>query len=78
MLQALHAAVLICAVASHPWSTWALVPANESGPGDLAQMGLGAIRSGSIVVAVVHVFLCARGPRPAVMSGFRIPQDGAT
>lgn len=67
VLQALHAAVLTCAVAARPWSAWTLMPASEKGPGVAAQMGLGAVLFGSIVVAIIHVVLWARAPRPALI-----------
>lgn len=64
VLQALHAVVLTCAIAVRPWSAWTIHPTFESGPGTLATMIFLGILFGSVIIAVVHVYLYAKAPSP--------------
>lgn len=57
VLQALHVAVLVSAVAARPWSAWTI--AGEAGPppGAWSQALLLVVLGGSLLVALVHVIL---------------------
>lgn len=71
VLQALHAVVLIVAVAIRPWSAWTLTPAPEAGPGLIATVLLVGVLGGSVVVAVVHAVLVRRGHLVVGNTGIR-------
>lgn len=57
LLQALHATLLVTAVAERPWSAWTLTPAAEPGPGTPATVLFLGVLVGSVMVAVVHLVL---------------------
>jgi hypothetical protein len=65
LLQALHATVLVAAMAARPWSAWTLSATAEPGPGMPATVLFIGVLVGSVMVAVVHAVLL-RSPHPRV------------
>ncbi len=57
LLQALHAVVLVCAVAVRPWEVWSGAPLNEPAPGATAHLLLLLVLSGSVSIALIHLAL---------------------
>jgi hypothetical protein len=57
VLQALHAVVLVLAVAGHPWSAWRIPAGMAPAPAPLAAALLALVLLGSLGYAAVHLWL---------------------